>query len=1330
MVAKQEFTLGLLLIAILVSGVVYVTLGDVAKFRIDEDKATIYVQPDNRWVVGGREYSRLFDGSSIMNRDKSSIRIDTFFDQSTKKFTAIRQTSYQRGPVIRETWTFSGTIEDVEFFPISHKVEIFNGMGYFYRYTVDELTGTPPKQKLEGNLSLSFGRKINVDLHPGYRWAWIGWPYGSDSLSAQYSIPSDYEVFNFRMYDPEWQPDESTSPRSFIEDWEGDPPGDINTTFWDYWRSDGTYGRYQVTGTGTPHAGSYHLLLDVSDSINENRNKMKTQTGMFTDATDVYLKFWVKEIGEEDDQCPTSWTGEDPGANAGDCVAFTCDGNTWHRILDLTASTYGSYTEIEINITADGDWCGTANSSFQISFGQDDNYPHSSDGVMYDDINITATFYEAPEPTFGCGADPGIYIDGNNVDVDIEYESNVTVCALASDPAETVCVTADHGEIRENYSCGVNSTEFTWLATHNIMRFNDTDTTKIVNFTQDAGGVINYTLRDDVRNDSTIEYFRFDLSGVPSTSEVLWSYPDESGTNSDGSWDAGQPAANAWDEDYATYALVDSGVAHLFMNYTCTDCTGSIDSSQSVVEFRGACDVGPSEPTNYTPGDYDCNMDPLEIRITQDSSGIGKGNYTCKNSSDEWGLICSWSANNAFYESSVWMYDLGLANYSKNVKLDLLIDGTYEWVSWGDFKETEIDSYEYNNSESNQSTSFNGSGTSANYLKLPTHTNTTSATLDLYGTTNDYFASETKELWVWKNSDGKRYTSFHPGIANYDDDDDYFYLFGYAVRTGVAGIQYNYTLKIAHAGGVGSVTEKKEIPVEIGSAGCVVYKTGSDSGFYVLGGLNSSSDAVDDAYHYNPSTDTWTSKTNLPGNWAYGDCVLKDDDVYLVGGYNETGEMDVTWIYNISDNTWTEGNTVNDTIWWNAVEILNDTHLITWCGCSGAACLVGSTKDTYTYDIALDTWTELDSGAHMPNNMWLCRPGKVGDEIYSYGGEWGTALDKDYFYDVYRWNTTVEEWDIMQTNTSYYHSYDSCDERDNHVFCWGPQSFGVSAEYEEIFHYPSAVTMSVGSFVNASYTSGGDLTETVASVSNFSNAINEELGICTPDSEGYCHIPLTFTNRGAGIIFSENLEILTPIPRIDLGEKYMSCDTENCTVNFSVTSDANGVLNLTNMSVQILGTGHINFSSLDSAADFHNHTATIYYSNWNYSFPGTIEYIEFIPSKPNSSDVEPYGQFNNSPILNITALNTGGKNMNWSAYLNETDSCVDLFFNTEWNVSTATKMNDAGWIEFATNKAPGDYWNIYMWANYSCSDDTWRVWYPEFFFRGCCVTCICDNSTG
>ena len=192
MAIKQKEILGLLIIVVLFSGVIYISLENQVKIRVDFDKSTFYTKNENnRWTVVGREYNRLFKGTSSIYRDVGGITIDSSINEELNKTTIIRKTPYKREPIIVDTYIFDGTVNDLEQFPISHTVEIFNGVGFFYRYEVRDLIHDGTSGSLD-TLSMDLGRNMQVTWQEGYRWARL---YKSGKLKVQYDIPTYHEKF-------------------------------------------------------------------------------------------------------------------------------------------------------------------------------------------------------------------------------------------------------------------------------------------------------------------------------------------------------------------------------------------------------------------------------------------------------------------------------------------------------------------------------------------------------------------------------------------------------------------------------------------------------------------------------------------------------------------------------------------------------------------------------------------------------------------------------------------------------------------------------------------------------------------------------------------------------------------------------------------------------------------------------------------------------------------------------------------------------------------------------------------------------------------------------
>ena len=220
MVDKKILTIGFLIVTLLAS-VIYIQMNAV-KIRVDSDAATFYAKdlnvygvPFGFFKVAGREFTSVFDGTSKMNRRSSGIVVSSFIDNVSNTVLIKRVTPYIRGPVVKESWFFNGSVSDVGVFPIYHKVEVFNASGFFFRYEVRDLTYDGLTEKLFGT-NMSFGKNMKVTWQDGFRWAWV---YKAGILKVQYGIPSDYEVFNVRLFDPvKEKPDIKDDNSVFIVD--------------------------------------------------------------------------------------------------------------------------------------------------------------------------------------------------------------------------------------------------------------------------------------------------------------------------------------------------------------------------------------------------------------------------------------------------------------------------------------------------------------------------------------------------------------------------------------------------------------------------------------------------------------------------------------------------------------------------------------------------------------------------------------------------------------------------------------------------------------------------------------------------------------------------------------------------------------------------------------------------------------------------------------------------------------------------------------------------------------------------------------------------------
>jgi hypothetical protein len=167
---------------------------------------------------------------------------------------------------------------------------------------------------------------------------------------------------------------------------EGFESGTQNTSLWNTYQTGGdariqwNYNRAQ--------GGAFSCGMDDFDTNQGDfaLNVIYTNHD-FTGARNINLEFWQREWDDESHEAPNSWTGW----GYYDVVAFTNDGNTWYEIVSESNLNIETWTDYEVNISADEDFSSPATGNFAIAFQQYDNYRLTDDGRAWDEIYIDYT---------------------------------------------------------------------------------------------------------------------------------------------------------------------------------------------------------------------------------------------------------------------------------------------------------------------------------------------------------------------------------------------------------------------------------------------------------------------------------------------------------------------------------------------------------------------------------------------------------------------------------------------------------------------------------------------------------------------------------------------------------------------------------------------------------------------------------------------------------------------------------------------------------------------------------------------------------------------------
>jgi hypothetical protein len=104
--------------------------------------------------------------------------------------------------------------------------------------------------------------------------------------------------------------------------------------------------------------------------------------------------------------------------------------------------------------------------------------------------------------------------------------------------------------------------------------------------------------------------------------------------------------------------------------------------------------------------------------------------------------------------------------------------------------------------------------------------------------------------------------------------------------------------------------------------------------FYAVGGTGSAG-ALGDCWEFDPVSETWTQKANMPGTRTYHAAVgFGDDNVYVIGGNAAGGTSpgdNIVYKYTISTNTWTTETHINTPRGWEMLAV-NEGTIYAMCG--------------------------------------------------------------------------------------------------------------------------------------------------------------------------------------------------------------------------------------------------------------------------------------------------------------------------------------------------------------------------------------------------------------
>jgi N-acetylneuraminic acid mutarotase len=153
---------------------------------------------------------------------------------------------------------------------------------------------------------------------------------------------------------------------------------------------------------------------------------------------------------------------------------------------------------------------------------------------------------------------------------------------------------------------------------------------------------------------------------------------------------------------------------------------------------------------------------------------------------------------------------------------------------------------------------------------------------------------------------------------------------------------------------------------------------------YAIGGWRGSG-PLSVVEEYDPVTDTWTSKTDMPTARGYLSASVVNEKIYVIGGKSSVGAvkigLPIVEEYDPATDTWAERKDMPTARRYLSTSVVNDKIYAIGGLIGGQPATHSATAEEY--DPATDTWTKKTD---MPTARGMLCAGVVDGKIYAIGG--------------------------------------------------------------------------------------------------------------------------------------------------------------------------------------------------------------------------------------------------------------------------------------------------------------------------------------------------------
>ncbi|GAG21844.1 unnamed protein product, partial [marine sediment metagenome] len=249
---------------------------------------------------------------------------------------------------------------------------------------------------------------------------------------------------------------------------------------------------------------------------------------------------------------------------------------------------------------------------------------------------------------------------------------------------------------------------------------------------------------------------------------------------------------------------------------------------------------------------------------------------------------------------------------------------------------------------------------------------------------------------------------------------------------------------------------------------------------------------------------------------------------------------------------------------------------------------------------------------------------------------------------------------------------------------------------------------------------------------DFGTSMNTFLDSCVVDSEDFCYIPMQAFSNTLGTMTFDDIRINythNPNPillNITLVQSYLDNSENFTTIPINIKSDGVGNITVDDLKYDYAGGNSsviVRAHKNDYSVNVTNNI-TYYYSGWNGVFPDKVSFIEFIPDTSTSKNVTPWKQTSSTPIINFTSTAYGGKTLDFSVLMNDSESCINTTITDANNKTAGSLLVLNTFVNLTTSKSYLTTFGMWGWDDYACSTSaSWDLFDPWYYLRACCQNC-------